>query len=158
MGRPLLSGNGQTKRDKRSQIRSFSLIFADFKVFPGNSSMSEAQIFAENRRFPQKPLCPMYLSLVIPPYVILLFVDREQGGEVGGRLGVWSVLLQTRERARHPRRRGGWGAHSPKTPRFSNLPILSTQRTPRDSKTLRIVDHYSDSNHFLDSKSLLRRV
>ena len=62
-------GETQTKRDKWSQIRSF---VADFRWFlqilavPGNYSIAEAQIFAENpqiftenRWFLQKLVCPI---------------------------------------------------------------------------------------------------
>ena len=53
----LFSESGGTKRDKRSQIHSFSLIFADFRLFlqifafPGNSRFSQKT--ADVRRKPQ---------------------------------------------------------------------------------------------------------
>ena len=39
---------GEAKRDKRNPNLQF---FADLRFFPRNSSISEAQILAENRRF-----------------------------------------------------------------------------------------------------------
>ena len=60
---------GQTEPNSQffADFRWFLLIFA----FPGNYSISEAQIFAENRRKPQifaeNPFVPFSLSLLIPP-------------------------------------------------------------------------------------------
>ena len=68
--------SGGTKRDKLKGTNARnSQFFADFRrfllivAFPGNYSLLEAQIFAEsrrlsqktaeNRRFLQKPVCPM---------------------------------------------------------------------------------------------------
>ena len=55
----------QTKWDKPSQIRSFSQIFADFcrfSLFLGITAL-------RRRRFSQKPVCPISLSLLIPPWI-----------------------------------------------------------------------------------------
>ena len=72
---------GQTKWDKPSRIRRFSLIFAQiFADFPGIYSISEAQrLFAENRGKPQKTadfrrnrFVPFSSSLLVSPYLRVL--------------------------------------------------------------------------------------
>ena len=78
-----LKGNqkGQTKRDKRSQIRRFSLIFADFRFscelqhFGSAEFRRKPQETADFRRKPQKPaetsrnpFVPFSLPLLIPPH------------------------------------------------------------------------------------------
>ena len=89
--------SGGNKRDKlKGTNAQDSQFFADFRrfllifAFPGNCSISGAQIFAENRRKPQifaenrrKPqifaetrLSPFSLSLLVPPY------EREIPGEL----------------------------------------------------------------------------
>ena len=74
--RDVIISSGRTKRDKLKGTNARnSQFFADFRrfllifAFPGNYSILEAQIFAENRRFSQKtaenrrflqkPVCPI---------------------------------------------------------------------------------------------------
>ena len=79
---PLLKGNckGQATRDKRSQVRSFSQIFADFcrfSLFLGSAAFGRrrsSQKTADFRRKPQEtadfrrnPFVPFSLCLLIPP-------------------------------------------------------------------------------------------
>ena len=75
---------GQTKWDKPSRIRTFSQIFADFRLswelqhFAGADLRRKPQETADFRRKPQEtadfrrnPFVPFSLSLLIPPYLPL---------------------------------------------------------------------------------------
>ena len=54
----LINLMGQTEPNLQF-FEDFRWFCADFRFFPGNYSISEAQIFAGNRRSLQKPDCPI---------------------------------------------------------------------------------------------------